>query len=105
MVPTGPDVTLGSARCSSMSVLQLSVLVSLFRVRCCLDRRLSGPDTGAQPLISEDGKQILAVNGEIYNHIKLRATCDPGYKFKTHSDCEVIIPLVCRVYPSYDSYE
>lgn len=49
------------------------------------------PDTGAQPLTSEDGKLILAVNGEIYNHIKLR---DPGYKFKTHSDCEVIIPLV-----------
>jgi Glutamine amidotransferase domain len=87
-----------------MSVLQLSALVSLFRIRHCLDRRLPGPDTGAQPLFSEDGKQILAVNGEIYNHIKLRAACDPGYKFKTHSDCEVIIPLVRRVYP-YDPYE
>ncbi|KAI0306512.1 glutamine-hydrolyzing asparagine synthase [Multifurca ochricompacta] len=52
-----------------------------------------GVDTGAQPLVSEDGKLILAVNGEIYNHIKLRAACTPGYKFKTHSDCEVIIPL------------
>ena len=50
-------------------------------------------DSGAQPLISDDGKCILAVNGEIYNRAKLRADV-PSYKFKTHSDCEVIIPLV-----------
>ncbi|KAF8274957.1 hypothetical protein EI94DRAFT_1712061 [Lactarius quietus] len=52
-----------------------------------------GVDTGAQPLVSEDGKLVLAVNGEIYNHVKLRAACGSGYKFKTHSDCEVVIPL------------
>ncbi|KAG6903213.1 asparagine synthetase [Termitomyces sp. Mi166 len=52
-----------------------------------------GVDTGAQPLVSEDGKVILAVNGEIYNHIALRASVGPDVKFKTHSDCEVIIPL------------
>ncbi|EKM82751.1 hypothetical protein AGABI1DRAFT_68665 [Agaricus bisporus var. burnettii JB137-S8] len=57
-----------------------------------------GIDTGAQPLVSEDGKTILAVNGEIYNHIALRASLGPGVKFKTHSDCEVIIPL----YHKYD---
>lgn len=50
-------------------------------------------ESGAQPLVSDDGKFILAVNGEIYNHVKLRAET-PSYKFKTHSDCEVIIPLV-----------
>jgi asparagine synthetase B (glutamine-hydrolysing) len=52
-------------------------------------------DTGAQPLVSEDGKTILAVNGEIYNFVALRASVGPDVKFKTHSDCEVIIPLVC----------
>ncbi|EIM90155.1 asparagine synthase [Stereum hirsutum FP-91666 SS1] len=52
-----------------------------------------GVDTGAQPLVSDDKKTILAVNGEIYNHVKLRAAAGAGYKFKTHSDCEVIIPL------------
>ncbi|KAJ7632561.1 hypothetical protein FB45DRAFT_1146898 [Roridomyces roridus] len=51
-----------------------------------------GVDTGAQPLISQDGKVILTVNGEIYNHIALRDAV-PDTKFKTHSDCEVIIPL------------
>ena len=51
-------------------------------------------ESGAQPLISDDGKLILAVNGEIYNHAQLRANI-ASYKFKTHSDCEVIIPLVC----------
>ena len=44
--------------------------------------------------MSPDGKIILAVNGEIYNHIKLRSSLKSPYKFKTHSDCEVIIPLV-----------
>ncbi|KAF7363386.1 Glutamine amidotransferase type-2 domain-containing protein [Mycena sanguinolenta] len=52
-----------------------------------------GVDTGAQPLLSQDGKIILTVNGEIYNHIALRETLGPETKFKTHSDCEVIIPL------------
>ena len=55
-------------------------------------------DTGAQPLISEDGKQILAVNGEIYNHIALRKELGPGVKFKTHSDCEVILALVSHYF-------
>ena len=55
-----------------------------------------GVDTGAQPLVSLDGKCVLAVNGEIYNHVKLRSKLKNSYKFKTHSDCEVIIPLVRR---------
>lgn len=55
---------------------------------------IDSTDTGAQPLVSDDGTIVLAVNGEIYNHIKLRATVGSAYKFKTHSDCEVIIPLV-----------
>jgi asparagine synthase (glutamine-hydrolysing) len=50
-------------------------------------------DTGAQPLISQNDKQILAVNGEIYNHKQLAANLDSPYPFKTRSDCEVILPL------------
>lgn len=51
-------------------------------------------DTGAQPLISDDGNLFLAVNGEIYNHRILRKQLKGEPKFKTHSDCEVILHLV-----------
>ncbi|KAG5358373.1 Asparagine synthetase [glutamine-hydrolyzing] 2 [Yarrowia sp. B02] len=51
-----------------------------------------GLDTGAQPITSPDEKIVLGVNGEIYNHRILRKEF-PDYKFKTHSDCEPIIPL------------
>ena len=30
------------------------------------------PLSGGQPLYSQDGKKVLAVNGEIYNHIDIR---------------------------------
>lgn len=50
-------------------------------------------NTGAQPLISPDGKQSLAVNGEIYNHRFLRKQLAHSYEFSTESDCEVILPL------------
>jgi len=49
-------------------------------------------EQGAQPLINKQEDLILAVNGEIYNHRKIRKTF-PDYPFKTHSDCEVILPL------------
>ncbi|KZP11051.1 adenine nucleotide alpha hydrolases-like protein [Athelia psychrophila] len=56
-----------------------------------------GVDTGAQPVASEEGKLILAVNGEIYNFLALRAQV-PEYKFKTQSDCELILPLdICNL--------
>lgn len=52
-------------------------------------------DTGAQPLVNEDGTLALCVNGEIYNHVALRKGLkNPAAKFKTHSDCEVIHHLV-----------
>ncbi|KDQ18026.1 hypothetical protein BOTBODRAFT_104578 [Botryobasidium botryosum FD-172 SS1] len=52
-----------------------------------------GVDTGAQPLVNDDGTLILAVNGEIYNHVALRKKLRPNTIFKTHSDCEVILHL------------
>jgi len=50
-------------------------------------------NTGAQPLLSESGRQALAVNGEIYNHQHIRERFDGSYAFRTQSDCEVILPL------------
>ncbi|MCQ2613689.1 MAG: asparagine synthase B [Treponemataceae bacterium] len=51
------------------------------------------PFSGKQPLVSDDGKIILAVNGEIYNHQEIRRQYAGKYQFKTMSDCEVILPL------------
>lgn len=51
------------------------------------------PFSGKQPLVSDDGKIILAVNGEIYNHQEIRRKYAGKYNFKTMSDCEVILPL------------
>jgi asparagine synthase (glutamine-hydrolysing) len=48
---------------------------------------------GAQPLRSRDGSTVLAVNGEIYNHVELRARIGVRDVFATDSDCEVILPL------------
>jgi asparagine synthase (glutamine-hydrolysing) len=50
-------------------------------------------NTGAQPLYSEDRQQVLAVNGEIYNHRQLRGEIPGEYQYSTESDCEVILPL------------
>ena len=51
------------------------------------------PESGRQPLFSTDGKQILAVNGEIYNHQEIRKQFEVKYEFQTGSDCEVILAL------------
>ena len=51
------------------------------------------PASGKQPLLSADGKLILAANGEIYNHRELRKQFEGKYEFKTQSDCEVILAL------------
>lgn len=50
------------------------------------------PKSGKQPLYSDDGKLILAANGEIYNHKDLRHLVN-GYNFLTESDCEIILAL------------
>lgn len=51
------------------------------------------PESGKQPLFSSDKKQVLAVNGEIYNHQDIRRRYAGMYQFQTGSDCEVILAL------------
>ena len=59
------------------------------------------PTSGNQPLFSEDGRYILAANGEIYNHKELRAQFEGKYNFQTESDCEVILALYQEKGPSF----
>jgi asparagine synthase (glutamine-hydrolysing) len=53
---------------------------------------------GAQPLVAPEAGQVLAVNGEIYNHRSLREALDEErgspWRYTTDSDCEVILALV-----------
>lgn len=51
------------------------------------------PESGRQPLFAPDKKQVLAVNGEIYNHQDIRKRFEGKYQFQTGSDCEVILAL------------
>ena len=68
------------------------------------------PESGGQPLYSPPcppeggkeslpsgrfgrGQQVLAVNGEIYNHQEIRRQFAGRYEFQTGSDCEVILAL------------
>src|SRR5579884_3781464 len=67
----GPRVHLGHARLSIVDV-----------------------EGGRQPLVNEDETVWLIANGEIFNHAELRADLVArGHRFRTASDCEVLIHL------------
>lgn len=59
------------------------------------------PISGKQPLISSDGRYVLAANGEIYNHRELRNQIKEEYDFQTASDCEIIIALYQKKGPHF----
>ncbi len=59
------------------------------------------PESGKQPLFSKDGKLVLAVNGEIYNHQEIRKEFEGKYEFLTKSDCEVILALYREKGPDF----
>lgn len=63
-------------------------------------RRLSIIDlsSGKQPIYSNDKKNVIVFNGEIYNYKQLKSKLEnEGVAFKTESDTEVILKL-------YESY-
>lgn len=63
-------------------------------------RRLSIVDlvTGDQPIYNEDRSAVIIYNGEIYNHLDLRAQLESlGHIYRTHADTESILH-------AYDQY-
>lgn len=48
---------------------------------------------GGQPILNERGDLAVILNGEIYNHLQLRAALDGRHAFRTRSDTEVLLHL------------
>ncbi|MEK7473208.1 MAG: asparagine synthase (glutamine-hydrolyzing) [Patescibacteria group bacterium] len=49
-------------------------------------------EAGRQPLASEDGRFVVAYNGEIYNYKELRVKYEKaGWKFRTQTDTECLL--------------
>lgn len=64
-------------------------------------RRLSIIDpspAGHQPMLSPCGRYILSFNGEIYNHLAIRATLEAGgaIAWRGHSDTETLLHAIAR---------
>ena len=66
-------------------------------------RRLSIIDLspmGHQPMVSADGRWVLVLNGEIYDHREHRRRLEgQGVRLRGHSDTEILLELIAREGP------
>ena len=47
---------------------------------------------GDQPIVTNDGELAIVFNGEIYNHLEVRAELEKlGHRFHSHSDTETVL--------------
>ncbi|MET3793890.1 asparagine synthase (glutamine-hydrolyzing) [Aquamicrobium terrae] len=62
------------------------------------------PDA-AQPMASDDGTLHITYNGEVFNHVELRAMLEArGRRFRTSSDTEVVLQLYEEFGPDFVSH-
>jgi asparagine synthase (glutamine-hydrolysing) len=48
-------------------------------------------ENGNQPMFSEDGRYIIVFNGEIYNHLEIRAQIGEKYNYRSTGDTETVL--------------
>src|SRR3954454_1169009 len=55
---------------------------------------------GDQPMIGDDGDTLIAFNGEIYNHLEVRAELESlGHRFRSNCDTETVL----RAFEQWDT--
>jgi asparagine synthase (glutamine-hydrolysing) len=59
---------------------------------CAVRLKIIDLSGGDQPFVSEDGDTAIAFNGEIYNHLEIRAELESlGHRFRSHCDTETVL--------------
>ena len=59
---------------------------------CAVRLKIIDLTGGDQPLLSDDGDTAVAFNGEIYNHLEIRAELEElGHRFHSHCDTETVL--------------
>jgi asparagine synthase (glutamine-hydrolysing) len=59
---------------------------------CAVRLKIIDLSSGDQPIVSEDGDTAIVFNGEIYNHLDVRAElAGLGHRFHTHCDTETVL--------------
>ncbi|MGA9624665.1 MAG: asparagine synthase (glutamine-hydrolyzing) [Bryobacteraceae bacterium] len=59
---------------------------------CAVRLKIIDLTGGDQPLVSDDGDTAMAFNGEIYNHLEIRAELEElGHRFHSHCDTETVL--------------
>ena len=48
---------------------------------------------GHQPFVDDQTGHVIECNGEIYNYEELKKIYEKSHVFKSHSDCEVLVPM------------
>ncbi len=59
---------------------------------CAVRLKIIDLGGGDQPFASDDADSVIAFNGEIYNHLEIRAELAAlGHKFRSHCDTETVL--------------
>src|SRR5579863_5561077 len=59
---------------------------------CAVRLKIIDLGGGDQPFASDDGDAVIAFNGEIYNHLEIRAELEAlGHRFRSHCDTETVL--------------